>query len=87
MSQEQILRHIFNMVDTSDDGLIDADELETALREFAKSEGYDITPEDEEWVENAAGKADKNDDEHLNFKEFSHFAMAFAKHYGIVWAS
>jgi Ca2+-binding EF-hand superfamily protein len=82
-SVEQVLRHIFNMVDTSNNGRIDADELETALRDFAAQENYTITPADEAWVEQAAGRADGNGDEELNFQEFVRFATAFARHYGI----
>ena len=82
-SVEEVLRHIFNMVDTSGDGTIDADELETALRAYAAQENYTITPADEAWVEQAADRADGNGDERLNFQEFVNFARAFARHYGI----
>lgn len=80
---EAQLRAIFNHVDTSGDGEISADELETALRAFAAHENYTITPADEEWVERAAGRADRDDDDHLNFREFTHFVRAFVRHYHI----
>jgi Ca2+-binding EF-hand superfamily protein len=65
------------MVDTSHDGLISADELETALRAYAKSKNYQVTPEDEKWVEETAGRADTNDDDHLDYNEFVQFAHEF----------
>ena len=77
------LRQIFNHVDTSGDGLIDEQELVTALTAYAKSKNYKITPADEQFVEHTADKADKNDDDRLDFDEFKHFVYVFAKHYGI----
>ena len=77
------LKQIFDHVDTSDDGLIDEGELVTALVAFAKSKGHKITQADKDFVEKTAEKADANDDDHLNFEEFVHFAKAFAKHYNL----
>ena len=82
-SEEEILRHIFRMVDTSGNGTIDEQELETALRAYAAQENYTITPADEQWVTEAAERADRNKDNQLNFREFVRFARAFATHYGI----
>lgn len=77
------LRAIFNHVDADHSGEISADELEDALRQYAAHENYTITPADEAWVEQAAGRADADDNDHLNFDEFSDFVHAFVEHFGI----
>jgi Ca2+-binding EF-hand superfamily protein len=77
------MHEIFDHVDTSNDGFIDEPELVTALKAYAKEKNHKITPADAKWVEGAADKADKNDDDKLDFHEFKHFVHMFMKHYGI----
>lgn len=77
------LRAIFNHVDADGSGEISADELEDALRQYAAHENYNITPADEAWVEAAAGRADEDHNDHLNFDEFVDFVHAFVRHFGI----
>ena len=76
----------FDQIDTNHNGTVGPQELETALKQFAKSREYNPTKADWAWVADAAEKdaATNGHPNSMDKKEFNKFANQFAKHFKLM---
>ena len=75
-------KQIFEMVDANGNGQVSGPELFTALKEYAASEGHEVTAADKEWVTKTS-LADAGADKTLSQKEFGKWINSFAAHFKI----